>query len=114
MTDVPAGSLYGTLNLLVLRTLSAEETLHGLEIQRRIRHISQQVLQIEVGALYPALHRLERDGLLVSEWGISDKRRRAKFYGITPKGSKRLSKEMRRWELHAAAVGKVLTEAPGA
>jgi transcriptional regulator len=112
MPDVQAGSLYGTLNLLVLRTLSGRETLHGLEIQRRIRHVSMDVLQIEVGALYPALHRLERDGLLASEWGISDSRRRAKFYAITAKGLKRLERETKQWESHTAAVGRVLTEAP--
>ena len=89
MTNVQAGSLYGTLNLLVLRTLSAGEPLHGLEIQRRIRDVSREVLQIEVGALYPALHRLERDGLVTSEWGISERRRRAKFYLITEKGRAR-------------------------
>jgi len=114
MTDVPAGSLYGTLNLLVLRTLSGKETLHGLDIQRRIKHVSQDALQIEVGALYPALHRLERDGLLSSEWGISERRRRAKFYVITAKGLKRLAREMKQWESHTTAVGRVLTEAPGA
>jgi DNA-binding PadR family transcriptional regulator len=92
MADVPAGSLYGTLNLLILRTLAGRETLHGLEIQRRIRHVSQDVLQIEVGALYPALH---------------------KFYAITPKGLKRLERETKRWESHTAAVGRILTEAPG-
>lgn len=113
MTDVPAGSLYGTLNLLVLQTLSGGEDLHGLEIQRRIRAVSEDVLQVEVGALYPALHRLERDGLLSSEWGISDSRRRAKFYAITDKGLKRLSRETRQWESHTAAVGRILTEGSG-
>lgn len=113
MTDVQAGSLYGTLNLLVLRTLSGGDSLHGLEIQRRIRHVSQDVLQIEVGALYPALHRLERDGLLRAEWGISEARRRAKFYRITKKGLERLHDEAERWESHAQAVGRILTEAPG-
>ncbi len=113
MTDVPAGSLYGTLNLLVLQTLSGRETLHGLEIQRRIRAVSEDALQIEVGALYPALHRLERDGLLSSEWGISDSRRRAKFYAITKKGLKRLARETELWESHTAAVGRILTEGAG-
>ena len=113
MTDVPAGSLYGTLNLLILRTLSGQDALHGLEIQRRIRHVSQDVLQIEVGALYPALHRLEKDGLLASEWGISDARRRAKFYAITAKGRKRLARETKQWQSHTDAVGRILTQEAG-
>lgn len=113
MTEVGAGSLYGTLNLLILRTLGDGEALHGLEIQRRIRHVSRDVLQIEVGALYPALHRLERDGLLTSEWGISESRRRAKFYTLTRKGRKRLQDETAQWEAHAEAVGRVMTQPEG-
>lgn len=105
---VDAGSLYGTLNLLVLRTLAGGERLHGLDVQRRIQDVSGEAIRVEVGALYPALHRLERDGLLIAEWGMSDSRRRAKFYRLSPKGRKRLERERAQWEEHALAVRRVL------
>lgn len=108
MTDVDAGSLYGTLNLLILRTLADGDALHGLEIQRSIGRATGDALSVEVGALYPALHRLEAEGLLESEWGISDRRRRAKFYQITSAGQKRLARERRQWESLTRAVGRVL------
>jgi len=76
MTKIKADTLYGTLSLLVLRALS-EGSLHGLEISRRIHDDAGEVLKVDEGALYPALHRLERDGLVAGEWGISEKRRRA-------------------------------------
>lgn len=113
MTRVDAGSLYGTLNLLVLRTLDEAGRLHGLDIQRRIRDVSGDAIQVEVGALYPALHRLERDGLLTSEWGVSESRRRAKFYELTSKGRKRLEREQAQWEEHARAVRRILGPASG-
>ena len=113
MTNVGADSLYGTLNLLVLRCLAGGEKIHGLDIQRRIQALSEEALRIEVGALYPALHRLEADGLLESEWGISERRRRAKFYEITRAGLERLEQETASWEAHTAAVGRVLNAEAG-
>ena len=107
MTAIEASTLYGTLNLLILRTLDAGE-LHGLEIRRRIEKVSREVLQIEEGALYPALHRLQRDGLVRSEWGLSERGKRAKFYTLTAKGRARLAREQKSWQAHVDAVGRVL------
>jgi PadR family transcriptional regulator PadR len=109
MGRIDSDTLYGTLSLLILRTLE-RESLHGLEIQRRIHTAAGESLQIEEGALYPALHRLERDELLTAEWGISTKNRRAKFYSLTPAGSKHLSKAKAGWLSHVKAVLRVLGE----
>ena len=109
MGRIDSDTLYGTLSLLILQTL-ADETLHGLEIQRRIHYMAGKSLQIEEGALYPALHRLERDGLLSSDWGISTKNRRAKFYALTPDGSKHLVRAKAGWLAHVRAVLRVLNE----
>ena len=111
MTGNESRTVYGTLNLLILKTVE-DATLHGLAIQRRIHVLAGEELQIEEGALYPALHRLERDGLLQASWGISDKNRRAKFYAMTLKGRRRLESEMRGWLQHTRAVSKVLHVAP--
>jgi PadR family transcriptional regulator PadR len=93
--------------LLVLKAVSLGP-LHGYGILLRIQQISKQMLQIEQGSLYPALYRLERGGLIVSEWGISDNNRRAKYYKLTRSGQARLRKESRQWALFATAVGNVL------
>lgn len=107
MSKVEADTLYGTLSLLVLQSLS-EGPLHGLEISRRIHARADEALKIDEGALYPALHRLERDGLVEGEWGISEKRRRAKFYRLTDIGERRLARDVQRWLKHANAVAAVL------
>lgn len=107
MTKIEADTLYGTLSLLVLQAL-ADGPLHGLAISRRIRTQAGDALRIEEGALYPALHRLERDGLVEGEWGISDRRRRAKFYRLTDDGRTRLRHDVQRWLQHANAVAAVL------
>lgn len=107
MGRIDATSLYGTLNLLILKTL-APGARHGLDVARAIRGATEGVLTIEEGALYPALHRLERDGLLEAEWGVSEKGRRAKFYTLTTKGRRRLEKERARWVEHTRAVSSVL------
>ena len=99
--------LYGTLNLLILQTLQ-QDPLHGLEILRSIEAAAGEDLRIEEGALYPALHRLERDGLLAAEWGFSEQRRRAKYYRLTSLGRKHLEREVRGWLRHADAVARVL------
>ena len=111
MTGIEASTLYGTLNLLLLKTLE-EEALHGLEIQRRIERLTGSTLQVDEGALYPALRRLERDGFLASEWGISEARRRARFYQLTPKGRKRLAREQAGWLDYVKAVAQVLRVNP--
>ena len=105
--SIDSTSLYGTLNLLILQAL-AKESHHGLAIARRIRESTSETLRIEEGALYPALHRLERDGLLEATWGMSENNRRAKFYGLTPTGSARLLKERDRWLEHTLAVSRLL------
>lgn len=107
-----AGSnLYlGTLDLLILRTLKWGP-LHGYSIGRWIRQKSDGVLQVEEGALYPALHRLERNGWLESEWGVTDTKRQAKFYDLTEAGRNRLGAESVRWSEHARAVAAVLNAA---
>ena len=103
-----AGALYGTLEVLILNTLKSSGVLHGLEVARLIQERSQDILQVEEGALYPALHRLERQGLVEGEWQISEKRRRARFYEITTAGKKALRTELKNWIQHTEAVGKVL------
>ena len=109
MGRIDSDTLYGTLSLLILQTLAAEH-LHGLEIQRRIHSTAEEALQVEEGALYPALHRLERDGLLTSHWGVSTKNRRAKFYTITSDGGRHLARAKRDWLSHVRAVLRVLGE----
>jgi PadR family transcriptional regulator PadR len=102
--------LQGTLNLLSLRTLSADE-MHGWGIAQRLQQISQDVLQVNQGSLYPALYRLEQQGWIESSWGDSDSNRRAKFYRLTRTGRKQLAEETASWERMAAAVQRVLKRA---
>ena len=104
---IDSTSLYGTLNLLILQAV-AHEPLHGLAIARRIRDSTDASLRIEEGALYPALHRLERDGLVAASWGTSENNRRAKYYELTAPGRTRLLKERDRWLKHTLAVSKLL------
>lgn len=108
MTRIEANALYGTLNLLILGALR-EGSLHGLAIGRRIAAASDTVLSVEEGALYPALHRLERDGLIEAEWGRSENNRRAKFYRLSRAGRARLEREGADWVRHARAVSDVLS-----
>ena len=97
----------GTLDLLILQAL-ARGRLHGYAIGKWIRETSSGVLQVEEGALYPALHRLERRGWLSPEWGLTETGRQAKFYGLTRAGRRRLRTEAERWNEHAQAVAAVL------
>jgi len=99
--------LQGTLDLLILKTL-AEEPMHGWGISLRIQALSREVLQVNQGSLYPALHRLEQQGLIAAEWGNSDNNRQAKFYELTKRGRKQLTEETRNWERLADAVARVL------
>lgn len=108
LTQMSGSDLFtGTLELLVLRTL-AGGPLHGYAIGKEIREGSHGVLDVEEGALYPALHRLDRRGLLSSEWGRTDTGRRAKFYSLTPAGMDHLETEARRWNEYSDAVHAVL------
>lgn len=99
--------LQGTLDLLVLRTLAAGP-MHGWAISERIQQISQEVLQVNQGSLYPALHRLEHQGWIRAEWGVSELGRRARFYRLTTAGRKQLEVESRDWDRVATAIGRVL------
>ncbi len=99
--------IQGTLEMLVLKAL-LRGPLHGYGVAEWIEHTSQQVLKVEEGALYPALHRLELRGLLEAEWGASENNRRAKFYRLTADGRKRLDAETQRWARLAAAVAFVM------
>jgi transcriptional regulator len=99
--------LQGTLDLLILKTL-AEGPMHGWGISLRIQQISQEVLQVNQGSLYPALHRLEQQGLVAAEWGNSENNRQAKFYQLTRDGRKQLAEEARNWERLSSAVARVL------
>jgi transcriptional regulator len=100
--------LQGTLDLLILRTLIFGPS-HGHAIAQRIRAVSDDVLQVETGSLYPALHRLEAQGLIDATWDISDKGKRAKYYALTRAGRKQLTAGQSKWEQLARAIGKVLT-----
>jgi len=99
--------LQGTLDLLILRTLQAEP-MHGWAISERIQRISQEVLRVNQGSLYPALHRLEHQGWIKAEWGISELGRRARFYRLTAAGRRQLNRETGNWTRLAQAIGRVL------
>lgn len=101
--------LRGTLDLLVLRTL-AVEPMHGWGISERIQQLSSEVLQVNQGALYPALHRLEKRGLIAARWGRSQNNRRAKFYRLTPPGRRHLALEREGWVRFTDAVNAVLAD----
>jgi transcriptional regulator len=103
--------LQGTLDLLVLKAVSIGK-LHGYGILLRIEQISGNALSIEQGALYPALYRLERQGLLKTEWGVSENNRRAKYYSLTASGRARLDKEVQSWNRLANAIGTALRARP--
>ncbi len=100
----------GTLDLLILRTLSLEPQ-HGWGISERVQHMSSEVLCIQQGSLYPALHRLERRGWIKARWGTSENNRRARYYGLTKAGRKQLETETGLWKQLTVAVNQVLGEA---
>jgi len=99
--------LQGTLDLLILRTLSLQP-MHGWGIAQRIQQLSRDVLQVNQGSLYPAVHRLEQKGLIAAEWGVTENNRRAKYYRLTPTGERQLAREMESWERFSGAVRLVL------
>src|ERR1700735_2170638 len=99
--------LQGTLDLLILRILS-KDTMHGWAIAERIEQISENVLEVNQGSLYPALHRLEHQDWIKAEWGVSELGRRARFYRLTASGRRQLRQEADNWTRVAGAIGKVL------
>jgi PadR family transcriptional regulator, regulatory protein PadR len=99
--------LQGSLNLLILKTLS-RGPLHGYGITNHIQQISGEVLQVEEGSLYPALHRMEQEGWISSEWAISDTNRRVRYYKLSTKGKRQLAREEGDWKEITAAVARVL------
>ena len=103
----PPELLQGTLDMMILKTVSHGAN-HGFGIAKRIRQISDEVLRIEEGSLYPALHRLEKRGFLTSTWNRSESNRRAKYYRLTARGKERLAEDTETWSRLAAAVGRVM------
>ena len=101
--------LQGTLDLLILKTLQPGPT-HGWDIAQRIRQVSLEVISVNQGSLYPALHRLEAQGWIAAEWGASDNNRRAKFYRLTAAGRRHLAAETETWERFSSAVGLILQD----
>jgi transcriptional regulator len=106
----PGDLLQGTLDMLILKTLT-RGAMHGYAITEFIQQTTDDVLKVEEGALYPALHRLELRGLLASEWGLSDNNRRAKFYKLTGAGRKQLAAETEHWGRMASAIARILQTA---
>ena len=101
----------GTLALMVLRTLQTIGPLHGYGIARRIEQTSGDMVSVKYGTLYPALLKLEQEGYIAAEWGVSDQNRRAKFYKLTRAGAKKLAKEARQWERTTTVIARIF--APG-
>jgi len=115
MTRTPADPrlelLQGTLDMLILRTLRWGPQ-HGHGIGQAIRRQSEELLRVETGSLYPALHRLVKRGWLKSEWGVSEANQRAKFYRLTPSGRAQLIREQDRWSQLVSAIGRIMNPAP--
>jgi PadR family transcriptional regulator len=106
----PTDLVQGTLDLLILKTIALEQ-MHGWAIAQRIHQVSNEVLQVNQGALYPALHRLQQKGWITAQWGESENNRRAKYYSLTRPGKKYLQREQANWERLSAAIGLVLKTA---
>jgi transcriptional regulator len=102
--------LQGTLDLLILRTLLGEAK-HGHAIAKHIQRTSEELLQVETGSLYPALHRLEAKGWVSTSWELSDKGKRARYYRLTPRGRRELAAERSKWEMFSRAMGLILNPA---
>jgi transcriptional regulator len=108
MPKSPNDKLQGTLTLLVLQTLEARGPLHGYGLCAHIHEVSDELVQVEEGSLYPALHRMEQDGWISSVWEMTDKGRKARFYAITARGKKQLAQEQENWLRLTRGVGRVL------
>jgi PadR family transcriptional regulator, regulatory protein PadR len=103
----PSDLVQGTLHMLILKTL-ALEPMHGYGIGVRLEQISRGVFQVNAGSLFPALRRLERDGLIAGRWQVTENNRRGKFYSLTPEGRATLRRETRDWEVQTAAIARIL------
>jgi len=103
--------LQGTLALLVLKTLAARGRMHGYAITTHIQRVSAELLRVEEGSLYPALHRMEQDGWVRAEWGTTEKNRQARFYTLTSDGRKQLAREEESWARLSEGVQRVLSHA---
>ena|SRR5688572_4392826 len=103
--------LQGTLVLLILKTLAAQGRMHGYAITSHIQSVSKELLRVEEGSLYPALHRMEEDGWIRAEWGVTEKNRDARFYVLTPAGRKQLALEQESWSRLTEGVRRVLRDA---
>jgi transcriptional regulator len=110
MSQAKADLLQGTLDLLILKTLALQPN-HGWGISQRIQQISRDVLQVNQGSLYPALQRLEQQGWIDSDWGLSENNRRARFYRLTEQGRRQLAAETENWERLSTAVARILRTA---
>ncbi len=106
----PTDLVQGTLDLLIMRMLD-QGPMHGWAIAQRIQVVSKEVLQVQQGSLYPALHRLEQQGWIRATWGESEHKRRAKYYSLTQSGRKRLAREVEQWDRLSAAISLVIKEA---
>ena len=107
MKHIHSERLHGVLSLLVLKTLASRGRLHGYGITSHIHAVSKELIRVEEGSLYPALHRMEQEGLVKAEWGVTDKNRRARFYTLTAKGKNRLQREEESWFRLADGVRRV-------
>ncbi len=112
MSQAKAEVLQGTLDLMVLKTLDTMGPLHGYGIARRIEQVSDNLLQMNQGTVYPALLRLQQRGWIASKWGASENKRRAKYYSITRAGRKQLALETQNWERISAVIARLLRGAP--
>ena len=103
--------LQGTLTLLVLKTLASSQRMHGYAITTHVQRVSGDLLRVEEGSLYPALHRMEQQGWLRAEWGMTEKNREARFYSLTAAGRKQLDAETANWDRVSAAINLILKRA---
>ena len=110
-TERQSALVQGTLEMLILKTL-ALEPMHGYGIGVRLEQISRGVFQVNAGSLFPALRRLERDGLIRGQWQVTENNRRAKYYHLTAQGRAQLKRETRQWEAQAAAISRILAATP--
>jgi transcriptional regulator len=110
MSQTKPDFLQGTLDMLILRTV-ALEPMHGFAIAKRIEQVSEDALKVEHGSLYPALYRLEEQGLLITEWGVTENNRKAKYYKLTRKGHKQLEAELDNWRRLSLGIERVIAKA---
>jgi PadR family transcriptional regulator PadR len=108
MTLLKSEVMYGTLDLLVLKTLNTMGPMHGWGIAQRIQQVSEDLLRLNQGTLYPALLRLQQRGWITAKWGVSDNNRKAKYYSITKAGRRQLEQEAEGWQRMAALINRVL------